>query len=107
MPEASFAASSADVATPSFGTGMPYASQTSLPSGAVSDVRPSAFALSRTCRTADLFAIVTSSRRVKREGSNARGSNARRLRPAPASNDLLGAQRGDVARAVAQFLQHF
>ena len=42
---ASFAASAADVATPSFGTGMPYASQTSLPSGAVSDVRPSAFTL--------------------------------------------------------------
>src|SRR5688572_4085215 len=103
MPEASFAASSADVATPSFGTGMPYASHTSLPSGAVSDVRPSAFALSRTCRTADLLcAIVTSSRK----GSNARGSNARRLRPVPASDDLLGPQRGDVARAVAQFLQH-
>ena len=48
MPDASFAASSADVATPSFGTAMPYASQTSLPSGAVSDVRPSAFALSST-----------------------------------------------------------
>ena len=40
MPAASFAASAAEFATPSFGTGMPYASQTCLPSGAVSDVRP-------------------------------------------------------------------
>jgi hypothetical protein len=44
IAEAIFAAPAADVATPSFGTGMPYASQTALPSGAVSDVRPSAFA---------------------------------------------------------------
>ena len=62
IPEASFVASAADVATPSFGTGMPYASQTSLPSGAVSEVRPSAFTLSRICRTAVLlFAIACSS----------------------------------------------
>src|SRR5213082_117055 len=51
---ASFAASAADEATPSFGTGMAYASHTSLPSGAVSDVRPSLFTLSRIFFTADL-----------------------------------------------------
>ncbi len=55
IPDASFAASAAEVATPSFGTAMPYASQTCLPSGAVSDVRPSAFTLSSTCLTAFLF----------------------------------------------------
>ncbi len=51
MPLASFAASAAELATPSFGTGMPYASHTSLPSGAVSDVRPEAFTASRMVRT--------------------------------------------------------
>ena len=54
MPAASFAASAADLATPSCGTGMPYASQTSLPSGAVSDVRPSDLTFSMMLRTAFL-----------------------------------------------------
>src|SRR5262247_2449590 len=48
---ASVAACFADVANPSFGLGMAYASQTILPSGAVSEVRPSAFTLSSTART--------------------------------------------------------
>ena len=61
MPAASLAASAAVAATPSRGTAMPYASHTSLPSGAVSDVRPSAFTLSSTCLTAFLlWAIVVS-----------------------------------------------
>jgi hypothetical protein len=51
MNDASFAASSADFATPSCGTAMPYASQTSLPSGAVSEVRPSAYTRSNTSAT--------------------------------------------------------
>src|SRR5262249_36216867 len=55
MREASFAAAAAFVATPSFGTGMPYASQTSLPSGAVSELRPSAFAALRIFLTSVLF----------------------------------------------------
>ena len=58
MSDAIFAASAADVATPSFGTAMPYASHTALPSGAVSDERPSALTRSSTCRTWSLlFAI--------------------------------------------------
>src|SRR3954464_15193241 len=52
MPAASLEASWAELATPSFGTGIPYASQTSLPSGAVKLVRPSALTRSRTSRTA-------------------------------------------------------
>ena len=62
MAVASFAVSAADFATPSFGTAMPYASQTSFPSGAVSDVRPSAFTLSRMRRTSVLlFAMLVPS----------------------------------------------
>ena len=85
MLAASFAASSAVSATPSLGTGIPYASQTSLPSGAVSDVRPSAFALSSTCRTAFLFCAIV----------------------VPVLDHVCRTQRGDIARAVAQFLQNF
>src|SRR5260370_22120768 len=48
------AASAADLATPSFGTGMPQASHTSLPSGAVRLVRLSALTESRILRTASL-----------------------------------------------------
>ena len=48
MADAIAAASAADVATPSLGTVIPYASHTSLPSGAVSAVRPSAFTVSST-----------------------------------------------------------
>src|SRR5260370_32233231 len=48
------AASAADLATPSFGTGMPQASHTSLPSGAVRLVRLSALTESRIWRTASL-----------------------------------------------------
>jgi hypothetical protein len=55
MPAAILAASWALVATTSLGTAIPYASQTSLPSGAVSDVRPSALTLSRICRTTVLL----------------------------------------------------
>ncbi len=76
MPAASFAASAAVVATPSFGTVMPYASHTPLPSGAVSDVRPSAFALSRICCTAALLcAIVVPSLSI----ANGRSSAASRF----------------------------
>ena len=55
MRDASLAASAALAATPSLGTGMPYASQTSLPSGAVSELRPSAFATLRIFLTSLLF----------------------------------------------------
>ena len=85
MPDASFAASSAELATPSFGTGIPYASHTSLPSGAVSDVRPSAFALSSTCRTAFLFCAIV----------------------VPVLDHVCRTQRSDIVRTVAQFFQHF
>src|SRR5215211_4843829 len=51
MPSASDAASSADVASPSPGTGMPYASATRLASGALSASRPSARTSSSTSRT--------------------------------------------------------
>src|SRR6202171_1343788 len=51
MPTAILAASAGEVATTSLGTAIPYASQTSLPSGAVNDVRPSDFTLSKICRT--------------------------------------------------------
>src|SRR5438445_3756719 len=54
MAEAILAASAADLATPSFGTGMPYASHTTLPSGAVRLVRFSAFTVLSTWRTASL-----------------------------------------------------
>src|SRR3954454_19049236 len=57
MPSASFAASAAEEATPSPGTGMPYASQTNLPSGAVRLVRLSALTASRTLRTASLCGL--------------------------------------------------
>src|ERR1700686_600526 len=58
MADAIFAASAAEVATPSFGTEMPYASHTSLPSGAVSEVRPSAFTLSSIFLTAALSCAI-------------------------------------------------
>src|SRR5258708_8547052 len=48
------AASAADLATPSFGTGMPQASHTSLPSGAVRLVRLSALTEESIWRTASL-----------------------------------------------------
>src|SRR5258707_6948217 len=48
------AAWAADLATPSFGTGMPQASHASLPSGAVRLVRLSALTESRILRTASL-----------------------------------------------------
>src|SRR6202171_956624 len=54
MSVAIFEASAADLATPSFGTGIPYASQTSLPSGAVRLVRLSALTRSSILRTASL-----------------------------------------------------
>src|ERR1035437_10500295 len=54
MAVAIFDASPADLATPSFGTGMPYASHTRLPSGAVRLVRLSALTRSRILRTASL-----------------------------------------------------
>src|SRR5258705_4426659 len=54
ISDAILAASDADLATPSFGTGMPQASHTSLPSGAVRLVRLSALTRSRTLRTASL-----------------------------------------------------
>src|SRR3984893_535225 len=54
ISDAILAASPADLATPSFGTGMPDASQTSLPSGAVRLVRLSALTASRILRTASL-----------------------------------------------------
>src|SRR6266481_3282973 len=55
------AASAADLATPSFGTGMPQASHTSLPSGAVRLVRLSALTESSILRTASLEFDITSS----------------------------------------------
>src|SRR6202035_4731256 len=59
MSVAIFEASAADLATRSLGTGMPYASHTSLPSGAVRLVRLSAFTRSSILRTASLeFDIV-------------------------------------------------
>src|SRR4029453_10837336 len=87
MPLASFAASAALVATPSFGAAMPYASQTSLPSGAVSDVRPSALTLSSIVRTAVL--------------SYAIGSFLVVL------DRARGAQRGDLILRVAELRQNF
>src|SRR3954468_5962198 len=51
MSSASDTASSADVARPSPGTGMPYASATRLASGALSASRPSARTSSSTSRT--------------------------------------------------------
>src|SRR3954467_3597040 len=51
MSSARDAASSADVASPSPGTGMPYASATRLASGALSASRPSARTSSSTSRT--------------------------------------------------------
>src|ERR1700745_3162480 len=54
MSVAIFEASAADLATPSLGTGMPYASHTSLPSGAVRLVRLSALTRSSILRTASL-----------------------------------------------------
>src|SRR6202035_997715 len=54
MSVAIFEASAADLATRSLGTGMPYASHTSLPSGAVRLVRLSALTASSTLRTASL-----------------------------------------------------
>src|SRR5258705_8064363 len=54
ISDAILAASDADLATPSFGTGMPQASHTSLPSGAVRLVRLSALTESRILRTASL-----------------------------------------------------
>src|ERR1700720_1331873 len=54
ISDAILAASPADLATPSFGTGMPYASHTSLPSGAVRLVRLSALTASSILRTASL-----------------------------------------------------
>ena len=62
IPAASVAASAADVATPSLGTVMPYASQTILPSGAVSAVRPSALTLSRIRLTSVLLSVIVVSR---------------------------------------------
>src|SRR3954470_20963956 len=88
MPAAIVAASAAELATPSFGTAMPYASHTILPSGAVSAVRPSALTVSRTRVTSVRLLIVVC--------------------PAPFdafSDDFFGAQRGDLIRAVAEFCQ--
>ena len=64
MPAAIFAASAAEVATPSFGTAIPYASHTILPSGAVSAVRPSALTVSRTRLTSVRLLIVLFSWRL-------------------------------------------
>src|SRR3954468_4610571 len=67
MSAASFTASSAEPATPSFGTEIPYASHTSLPSGAVRLSRPSDFTWSRILRTESLAVWVVSSIRVLRD----------------------------------------
>src|SRR3954447_11764045 len=86
---ASFAASAADVATPSFGTAIPYASHTIFPSGAVSAVRASAFTVSRTRLTSVRSLIV--------------------VFPAPFdafSDDFFGAQRGNLIAAVAEFREN-
>src|SRR5690349_10039701 len=85
----SFAASAALVATPSPGTAMPYASQTCLPSGAVSDVRPDALTASRSLRTFALSLLMSSPLSVIR------------------SDDLGFAQRGDVLRRVAELGEDF
>src|SRR6266542_6476785 len=99
MPLASFAASAAEVATPSFGTGMAYASQTSLPSGAVSEVRPSAFTVSRMRRTAVLScAIVVSF--IDRSG------DVRRRGLKPDSDRARRAQLFDLLLAVPQLREH-
>src|SRR6185437_6595769 len=87
IPVASFAASAADFATASFGTGMPYASQTSLPSGAVSEVRPAAFTLSRMLLTAALSCAMND--------SSVSGSDC-----------ALGAQRLDLLARIAELGQH-
>src|SRR5581483_9546133 len=83
MSLASFAASAADVATPSFGTGIPYASATALASGAVSDVRPSLLTRSRTWRTCCWFVLMFVS-----------------------SDHVVGAQRRDVVLGVPELRQH-
>src|SRR5258708_3467899 len=87
MPAAIVAASAAELATPSFGTAIPYASHTILPSGAVSAVRPSAFTVSRTRLTSVRLLIVFFSQE------------------AVVSDDFVGAQRGNLIRAVAEFRQ--
>src|SRR5947207_10410207 len=87
MPAAIFAASAAEVATPSFGTAIPYASHTILPSGAVSAVRPSALTVSRTRLTSVRLLIVFF------------------FLEAFVSDDFFGAQRGDLLRAVAELCE--
>src|ERR1700730_349616 len=82
------AASAADVATPSFGTVSPYASQTSLPSGAVSAVRPSALTVSSTRLTSVRLLIIVVPRAFRF-----------------VSDDVVGAQSCDLIRAEAEFCQ--
>src|SRR5213596_3558896 len=104
IPVASFAASAADVATASFGTGMPYASQTSLPSGAVSDVRPSAFTWSRIRLTSVLLFAMIISLDIERGGaSRATDHHSSDCR----SDHLVGAQRRHRVLAVAKLGEHF
>src|SRR5687768_4006011 len=83
---ASAAASRADVATPSLGTAIPYASHTSLPSGAVSAVRPSALTVSSTRLTSSVGLVV-----MVISGS--------------VSDDFFGAQGCDVIRSEAELRQ--
>ena len=58
MEDASFCASAELLTTPSFGTLMPYASHTCLPSGAVSELRPAALTESRICLTLVLLSYI-------------------------------------------------
>src|SRR6266481_9574136 len=100
MPAASFAASAAEVATPSLGTAMPYASHTSLPSGAVSEVRPSALTLSRMRRTSVLLFAMVISLNIERGGATLAPPTAC-ARDWP-SDYLFGAQRRDLVLVIAE-----